>query len=76
LDAEIEARRRADHLLAGALERLAALPATISEPSSIRDARVDANTGPGATEPAKTAADAGMDESSFWSRVWRAVIGR
>jgi hypothetical protein len=75
LDAEVEARRRADHLLAGALERLAALPATTSE-MPIRDAPVARSEGSGGAESTSMAGGAGTVESTFWSRFWRALTGR
>jgi hypothetical protein len=70
LDEEREARRRADHLLAGALERLAALPETDGG-----DADVAANKGPGATEPPTVDLDAGSSRGSFWSRLIRLLAG-
>jgi hypothetical protein len=67
LDAEVEARRRTDHLLAGALERLAAWPATAG-PDVPTSAHQDAER---AGMPAK--ADDAV--SPWWVRLHRWLAG-
>jgi hypothetical protein len=75
LDAEIEARRRADHLLAGALERLAALPATTATESSSVDATVAHSDGPGRAKPRDMEPDAVTPAASPLSRFLRWLRG-
>jgi hypothetical protein len=72
LDAEIEARRRADHLLAGTLDERRQLVERIEALIAGQDTAQNASERPGATEPAKTAGDA---SASFWARLRRLLTG-
>ncbi len=65
LDAEIESRRRADHLVAGLMERLPELTAGDDAPSAAPEP-------PGATEPPRPASDMLMLR---WRRWWRRLTG-
>lgn len=72
LEAEMEARRRADHLLAGAMERLAALPATTPEQPTIREGAGAANQAPGRAKTIVVGEeDAPTPTASPWSRFLR-----
>ena len=75
LDAEIEARRRADHLVAGLVERVRELPATVdvtdvlqeSNPAPLRD-----DTAARASEPYTPVSDT---LALAWRRWWRRMTG-
>ena len=68
LDAEIEARRRADHLVAGLMERLPELPASTDR----EHAPQSANTGPQRDD---TSAEAPEPPRVWWRHWWRRARG-
>ena len=68
LDERAEEIRRRDHIIAGLVERLPALPETAGH-----DAAVDANKGLGAAESTMPASNAATRPASPWSRFLRWV---
>jgi hypothetical protein len=62
--------RRRDHLLAGLIERLPALPETVPEPP-VREAPVASNPAPGAAKTADVRHDARRPGPAFWERFVR-----
>jgi hypothetical protein len=67
--------RRRDHIIAGFIERLPALPETTSEPPD-RDAAAAANEGRSGAKTVVVGSDAEAESTSLWSRFWRALTGR
>jgi hypothetical protein len=75
LEAEIEARRRADHLLAGTLDERRQLVERIEALTAGQDATVAANKGPGGTKRVDVGDDATPPATSPWSRFLRWLRG-
>jgi hypothetical protein len=68
LDAEIEARRRADHLVAGLVERLPAL----AEAATSQDASVSENLASRSDETREMDSDLSLPR---WRRFWHRIVG-
>jgi hypothetical protein len=75
LDAEIEARRRADHLLAGTLDERRQLVERIEALTAGQDAAHTQNRGSGATKTVDVGEDAVTPAASPWSRFLRWLRG-